>query len=108
MANATIDLSLKVEYLYCSKCEKRPINFSQKNVDRFIKQHRGHATVFNQYLTLVGWDKKHKVTVRFVTDKKPEKVVYCHYKKCEHYHKGFKDFCSKECKKQYKHDKRRK
>lgn len=108
MAKATVEFTLKVEYLYCSKCEKRPINFSQKNVDRFIKQHKSHGTPFNQYLTLVGYDKKQKLTVRFVTDQKPKKVVYCHYKKCENYHKGFGDFCSKKCKKKHKHDKRRK
>lgn len=107
MSRAILEFKLKVKYLYCSTCQKRPIDFSQKNVDKFLKEHALHATKFNEFPTLVGYLqsggkhlKNKKVTVRFIDIQ--EKHLDCKYKKCENYKKGTEGFCNKKCYEKYK------
>lgn len=109
MDKATIVLKFKVEFIYCGKCSTRPLDLSQSKVERFLKDHAGHATTFGQYPRIVGYLrkptilKKQKVSVQFLKEK-PK----CKFKACDNYSKKATDYCTRLCKENARESKKNK
>jgi len=104
MSKAIIQMKLEVDYLYCSKCKKRPLDFKQASVDKFLKEHARHKTNFNEYCNLVGYLKRptklkdNKVVIHFVNDP-PKEKIRCKYKKCKYFSKKATTYHHIDCEK---------
>lgn len=70
-----LTIKIKVDFAYCSRCGKKPINYKTKTVEKFLQDHRRHSSN-NKLLKVVGFIvrpktlKKYKLTLKLLPKEK--------------------------------------